>query len=76
MLAIQKLKRIVNRTILDRDMVDERFRNREIVSAMTAILQDGGQTVKYGQKSTRDLLKVIILGIQKSKRDGDWTARS
>src|SRR6267154_203907 len=50
MLAIQKLKRIVNRTIFDRDMVDERFRNREIVSVMTAILQDGGQTVKYGTK--------------------------
>ena len=50
MLANQKLNRFANRTIFDRDMVDERFRNREIVSTMTAILQDGGQTVKYGTK--------------------------
>src|SRR6267154_2443513 len=42
MLAIQKLKRIVNRTIFDRDMVDERYRNRKIVRLMTDIFQDGG----------------------------------
>src|SRR6267154_1063092 len=50
MLSIQKLKRIANRTIFHRDMVDERSRNRKIVSVMTTIFQDGGQTNKFRRK--------------------------
>src|SRR6267154_6497822 len=50
MLANQKLKRIANRTIFDRDMVDERYRNGKIVRLMTDIFQDGGRTDRFRKK--------------------------
>ena len=50
MLAIQKLKLGANRTTSGKDMIDERFRIRKIVSVVTAIFQDGGQTVSYRSK--------------------------
>src|SRR6267154_507545 len=67
-LAIQKLKRIVNRTVFDIDMVDERFRNGKTVSIMTAIFQDGGQTDKFRRKMFRRILKAIMLAILELKR--------
>src|SRR6267154_2768875 len=73
MLAIQKLKRIASRTIFDRDMVDERFRNREIVSVMTNIFQDGGQTNKFRRKMFRQSLRTVRLSIQKLKRIANRT---
>ena len=45
-----RLERIANRIIFNRDMADKRFRNTEMVSVMTAIFQDGGQTVTYMSK--------------------------
>ena len=73
MLAIQKLKRIANRTIFDRDMVDERFRNTEIVSVTTNIFQDGGQTNKFRRKMFRQSLRIVMLAIQKLKRIANRT---
>src|SRR6267154_95960 len=73
MLAIQKLKRIANRTIFDRDMVDERFRNTEIVSVTTNIFQDGGQTNKFRRKMFRQSLRTVMLSIQKLKRIANRT---
>ena len=55
MMAIQELKRIANRTIFDRDMVDERFHIRELVSVITAIFQDGGQTVSLERKRSDEV---------------------
>ena len=61
MLAIQKLKRIENRTIFDRDMVDERFRYRKIISVMTDIFHDGCQTVNYRSKRYRRSIEGLHL---------------
>src|SRR6267154_1863769 len=50
MLANQKLNRLAIRTIFDRDMVDERQRNRKILRLMTDIFQDGGRTDRFRKK--------------------------
>src|SRR6267154_1535906 len=73
MLSIQKLKRIANRTIFHRDMVDERSHNREIVSVMTTIFQDGGQTNKFRRKMFRQSLRTVMLSIHKLKRIANRT---
>ena len=66
-MAAKTYKLGANRTIFDGDMVDERFRNRKIVSVMTAIFQDGGQTEKFRKKMFTRCLKTITLAIQKLK---------
>src|SRR6267154_2741935 len=73
MLANQKLKRIAIRTMFNRDMVDEKIRNRKIVSIMTAIFQDGGQTDKIRRKMFTRILKAFIMAIQKLKRVANRT---
>src|SRR6267154_1650349 len=50
MLANQKLNRFANRTIFDKDIVDERQRNRKNLRLMTDIFQDGGRTDRFRKK--------------------------
>ena len=68
MLAIQKLKRIANRTIFDRDTIDTRFRNEKISSVMKPIFQDGGQTVNYGTKEYRGSIEGLHLRYPKIQK--------
>src|SRR6267154_976770 len=67
MLAIQKFKRIANRTIFSRDIADERFCNRRIVSVMKAIFQDGGQTVNYMSKRYKRSIEGLHLRYTKTQ---------
>src|SRR6267154_633673 len=67
MLAIQKLKRIANRTIFDRDMIDKRFRNGKIISVMKAVFQDGGRTVQFRRKMFRAKFKQHHVGYSETQ---------
>src|SRR6267154_1287894 len=67
MLANQKLKRIANRTIFDRDMVDERYRNRKIVRLMTDIFQDGGRTDRFRKKRFKTKFKDHHVGYSETQ---------
>src|SRR6267154_2660164 len=66
-LAIQKLKRIANRTIFNRDMAGERFRNRNIFGVMKAIFQDGGQKVQFRRKMVKAKFKEHHVGYSETQ---------
>src|SRR6267154_1687085 len=66
-LAIQKLERIANRTIFNRDMVDERFRNWNIFSIMKVNFQDGGKRVQLRRKMVRTKFKDHHVGYSETR---------
>src|SRR6267154_1493592 len=73
MLAIQKLKRIANRTIFDRDMIDKRFRNGKIISVMKPFFKMAAERFSLGGKCSEQSLSSIMLAIQKLKRIANGT---
>ena len=66
-LAIPKLKRIANQTVIDGDMIGENVRTTTNVNVISSIFQDGDQTVHFGTQMALQCLKQITLAIPKLK---------
>ena len=75
-LGIQKLKRDANWTSRSWDITDFLFHTANVTSETAIFSKMAANRLTMGQKSIRGLLMVFILGIEKFKHDGNWTARS